>query len=101
MSESTSERKLIKENIKNIKSLVKEIVFTPLYILASFVKDKVSICVWIYRYQRKALVVGYNSALRVVSVVHEHSMTVVLGALVNQCLWNGNLGNEVLSFSLF
>ena len=28
--------------------LVKEIVFTPLYILASFVKDKVSIGVWIY-----------------------------------------------------
>ena len=27
---------------------VKEIVFSPLYILASFVKDKVSICVWIY-----------------------------------------------------
>ena len=45
MSESTSERKLIKENIKNIKSLVKEIVFTPLYILASFVKDKVSMLI--------------------------------------------------------
>ena len=29
-------------------SLVKEIVFNPLYILASFVKDKVSICAWIY-----------------------------------------------------
>ena len=28
--------------------LVKEIVFNPLYILASFVKDKVSICVCIY-----------------------------------------------------
>ena len=28
--------------------LVKEIVFNPLYILASFVKDKVSTCVWIY-----------------------------------------------------
>ena len=28
--------------------LVKEIVFNPLYILASFVKDKASICVWIY-----------------------------------------------------
>ena len=28
--------------------LVKEIVFTPLYILASFVKDKVSIGAWIY-----------------------------------------------------
>ena len=28
--------------------LVKEIVFNPLYILASFVKDKVSIGVWIY-----------------------------------------------------
>ena len=27
---------------------VKEIVFSPLYILASFVKDKVSRCVWIY-----------------------------------------------------
>ena len=27
---------------------VKEIVFSPLYILASFVKDKVSIGVWIY-----------------------------------------------------
>ena len=26
----------------------KEIVFNPLYILASFVKDKVSICAWIY-----------------------------------------------------
>ena len=29
-------------------SLVKEIVFSPLYILASFVKDKVSIGAWIY-----------------------------------------------------
>ena len=28
--------------------LVKEIVFSPLYILASFVKDKVSIVAWIY-----------------------------------------------------
>ena len=28
--------------------LVKEIVFSPLYILASFVKDKVSIGVWVY-----------------------------------------------------
>ena len=28
--------------------LVKEIVFSPLYIIASFVKDKVSIGVWIY-----------------------------------------------------
>ena len=28
--------------------LVKEIVFTPLYILGSFVKDKLSIGVWIY-----------------------------------------------------
>ena len=28
--------------------LVKEIVFSPLYILDSFVKDKVSISVWIY-----------------------------------------------------
>ena len=28
--------------------LVKEMVFSPLYILASFVKDKVSIGVWIY-----------------------------------------------------
>ena len=28
--------------------LVKEIVFSPLYILVSFVKDKVSIGAWIY-----------------------------------------------------
>ena len=28
--------------------LVKEIVLNPLYILASFVKDKVSICAWTY-----------------------------------------------------
>ena len=28
--------------------LLKETVFSPLYILASFVKDKVSIGVWIY-----------------------------------------------------
>ena len=28
--------------------LVKEIVFSPLYILASFVKDKVSVGAWIY-----------------------------------------------------
>ena len=28
--------------------LLKEIVFSPLYIFASFVKDKVSIGVWIY-----------------------------------------------------
>jgi len=28
--------------------LVKKIVFSPLYILASFVKDKVSIGAWIY-----------------------------------------------------
>ena len=32
---------------KTGQPLVKEIVFSPLYILASFVKDKVSICVWI------------------------------------------------------
>ena len=34
----------------NLDSIFKsrDIVFTPLYILASFVKDKVSICVWIY-----------------------------------------------------
>ena len=30
-----------------------------------------------------ALIVGYNLALRVVSVVNELSMTVALGALVN------------------
>ena len=30
------------------EATVKEIVFNPLYILASFVKDKVSICAWIY-----------------------------------------------------
>ena len=30
------------------ETLVKEIVFNPLYILASFVKDKVSICAWLY-----------------------------------------------------
>ena len=29
-------------------TLVKEIVFSPFYILASFVKDKVSMGVWIY-----------------------------------------------------
>ena len=29
-------------------TIVKEIVFNPVYILASFVKDKVSICAWIY-----------------------------------------------------
>ena len=28
--------------------LIKEIVFSPLYILASFVKEKVSIGAWIY-----------------------------------------------------
>ena len=28
--------------------LIKEIIFSPLYILASFVKDKVSIGAWIY-----------------------------------------------------
>ena len=28
--------------------LLKEVVFSPLYILASFVEHKVSICVWIY-----------------------------------------------------
>ena len=31
-----------------VPPLVNEIVFSPLYILASFVKDKVSICAWIY-----------------------------------------------------
>ena len=30
------------------ESLVKEVAFIPLYILASFVKDKLSICAWIY-----------------------------------------------------
>jgi len=30
--------------------LVKEIVFSPLYSLASFVKDKVSVGAWIYRW---------------------------------------------------
>ena len=33
---------------KTGQPLVKEIVFSPLYIPASFVKDKVSIGVWIY-----------------------------------------------------
>ena len=33
---------------KTGQPLVKEIVFNPLYILASFVKDKVCICAWIY-----------------------------------------------------
>ena len=33
---------------KTGQPLVKEIVFSPLYILASFVKDKVSIGAWIY-----------------------------------------------------
>ena len=33
---------------KTGQPLVKETVFTPLYILASFVEDKVSIGVWIY-----------------------------------------------------
>ena len=28
--------------------IIKEIVFSPMYIFASFVKDKVSMCVWIY-----------------------------------------------------
>ena len=28
--------------------LIEEAVFSPLYILASFVKDKVIICVWVY-----------------------------------------------------
>ena len=32
--------------------LVKEIVFSPLYIFASFVKDKVSTGTWIYLCQR-------------------------------------------------
>ena len=31
-----------------VTPLVKEIVFSPLYILASFVEDKVSIGAWIY-----------------------------------------------------
>ena len=31
-----------------LEPLVEEIVFSPLYILASFVKDKVSIGAWIY-----------------------------------------------------
>ena len=31
-----------------LQRLQKEIVFSPLYILASFVKDKMSIGVWIY-----------------------------------------------------
>ena len=33
---------------KSGQPLVKEIVFNPLYILASFVKDKVSTGAWIY-----------------------------------------------------
>ena len=33
---------------KTGQPLVKEIVFCPLYIVASFVKDKVSIGAWIY-----------------------------------------------------
>ena len=28
--------------------LIEEAVFSPLYILASFIKDKVTICVWVY-----------------------------------------------------
>ena len=44
--------------------LVKEIVFNPLYIPASFVKDKVPICVWIY------LWVFYFVPLIYISVFH-------------------------------
>ena len=36
-------------------SLVKEIVFSPLHILASFVKDKVSIGAWIYLWDEGGL----------------------------------------------
>ena len=38
----------IQKTSNSQSNLVKEIVFTPLYILASFVKDKVSTGVWIY-----------------------------------------------------
>ena len=39
---------------------VKEIVFNPLYILASFVKDKVSICAWIYLWAFYSFLVSYQ-----------------------------------------
>ena len=38
----------VSQKEKHHAPLVKEIVFTPLYILASFVKNKVSIGRWIY-----------------------------------------------------
>ena len=41
-------RSYILSHVVDQFSLVKEIVFSPLYILASFVKDKVSIGTWIY-----------------------------------------------------
>ena len=40
-----SVNRLIRDMLNNLS---KEIVFNPLYILASFVKDKVSVCAWTY-----------------------------------------------------
>ena len=46
---------------KTGQPLVKEIVFNPLYILVSFVKDKVSICAWIYLWAFKFVPLIYIS----------------------------------------
>ena len=41
--------------------IVKEIVFSPLYIIASFVKDKVSISAWIYLWALSFVPLIYSS----------------------------------------
>ena len=43
--------------------LLKEIVFSPLYVLASFVKDKVSIGVWVYLWTFFLIPLVYISVL--------------------------------------
>ena len=43
--------------------LIKEIVFSPLYILVSFVKEKVSIGSWIYLWERMRWLVSITDSM--------------------------------------
>jgi len=65
--------------------LVKEIVFSPLYILASFVKNKVSISAWIYLWAFCFVPLIYISVL--VPVLLEKAMAPQSSTLAWKILW--------------
>ena len=62
--------------------LVKEIIFSPLYILASFVKHKVSIGAWIYLLAFYSVPVIYISVFEKYGMLHEFSCHPCTGAML-------------------